>query len=678
MDRCIDDVELYLTSADKLEFARKASLFYKANVNYIVSADRQLIRAHPDDLLGFVPRTIRDCRIGKAIVEPIVSSNHELQVHIHHEHYTYNDSCRDRDTFAYLQTIRGRSFDDARFELALRLGIDTLREDGGVALDRWFFIHGHWALNASDPHECNIVREIEILKRNGCLGDFTQPSGRVHVDSRISVPYSVVPAALPKGYDTPEADPIEAAGLGGAAPERFFIWASESTHKICSIDTYSPFVQQRLKYPEITALEHAKQSVVINGVLYLKTHCHSLHPLYFAPDGLPMPHLDPLVQNELNAIFKAADKAGVAIKFMTASEVYDSVVFSPPTPKIDLVSRFGLDQGEAMEPIGLTVEFRTRDGRPAQPPQLGARQMTFPDPSLVAEPEAPGDGDEASKAEEGLVSAHIVPLSQSLREVSDGAPSRQAPILDALTLGPELMGAADVVRLNDVASIIALKAVEEMGGESSGVTGFYAPRAQQGELLQQSEVLCAHFVRSRLPTVRRVYEIGCGLGLLSTLLALRGVEAVGVERNRARLTTGQRIAEQFAPDRKSPRWIRGVFPKAVRAESGLAASVALVTNLLGSATEEQQSSFIDGLRAFGAVLIDAQRFYVRRVSKKQVNELKEKFAKAGFDEPLVAFDLGPDGHFLLFMNSRPKVRLGIYSILSRMGLSSNKPLTLAD
>jgi hypothetical protein len=403
MERCADDVQAYLDMAAPLDFARKATLFYKANVNYLTSGDRELIRADPEDLLGFVPRSARDRRIGRAIVEPIVASNHDLQVHIHHEYYTFNDTPRDADTYAYLQTPRGRSFDDRRLELAVRLGLDTLREDGGVEPARWFFVHGHWALNGSDPHECNVVREIEILKRNGCLGDFTQPAGRTHVDSRIAVPYLVDPTPLPKGYDTPQAHPTVAAGAGQGASERFFIWASELTHRTCSIDTYSPIVQLRLKSPQATALDHARSGVIIDGVLYVKTHCHSLHPLYCAPDGLPMPHADPGVQAELGALFKAADRAGIDVVFLTASEVYDQVVAAPAPAPCDLVKTFDLARGSAMEQIGCTVEFRNHRGATVTAPPLQVRLDAIPAPSLVLE----------RSAEDPVFSivAHIVPLT---------------------------------------------------------------------------------------------------------------------------------------------------------------------------------------------------------------------------------------------------------------------------
>ena len=240
------------------------------------------------------------------------------------------------------------------------------------------------------------------------------------------------------------------------------------------------------------------------------------------------------------------------------------------------------------------------------------------------------------------------------------------------------MAAEDVAKVNDGACQISLARARDMGAEASGVTGFYGPRAQQRQLLQTAEVLCANFAQTRLPKARAIYEIGCGLGLLSSLLALRGLDVVGIERNGARLASAKAIAEKVLGDMRTPRWVKGVYPGVLLRGHGLDASVALVTNLLGSATLEQQSNFVSALSAFGAVVIDVQRFYVRRTSPAQIAELTAMFASAGFDAPRLAFDLGPDGRFLLFTNPRPRRRPGVSAILSRLGASRREPLFLDD
>ncbi|MEP6966519.1 MAG: hypothetical protein ABI906_00420 [Pseudomonadota bacterium] len=679
MERGIDDVATYLQSTASLDFARRASLFYKANVNYMVSGHRGLLRADPDDLLGFLPRSPHSLRIGRAMIGPIAASAHELQIHLHHENFTYNDTARDPETFAYLQTPRGRSFDNARLELAIRLGLETVREDAAIELTRWFFVHGHWALNASDPHECTIVREIELLQRNGCLGDFTQPAGRGHVDSRIDVPYLVDPVAQPKGYDSPLANPVEAAGAGASAAGRFFIWASATTHGSCSIDTYSPSVERRLKTPEFTALDHARNAVVIDGVLYLKTHCHSLSPLYWKADGLPTPHSDPRVQAELRALFDAADVAGLEVAFQTVSETYDRILGAAAPSKRDLVEEFELRTGSPMEPIGLTVDFMTPDGARTPPPPLAPRPESLPAPSIVDPQKATEEAlDRLGSGARSPAVAYVVPLNAATSGALDDTADQA--FIDGAAALPDLMAARDVVKVNLIASRVARAQSAELGSVGSGVTNFYGSRAERGVLLQPSEVLCATFVGAWLPRAHGVYEIGCGLGVLTSLLAARGVSAIGLERNGARLATAKAIAiavmEESKGAARAPRLVRGLFPKALRRKGDLAASVALVTNLLGTATPEQQEGFIAGLRAFGAVLIDVQRFYTRRTTRRQIAELLDMFAANGFDTPRLAFDLGPDGRFMVLTNPKPRRRPGLTALLVRLGVIRDQPLLI--
>jgi hypothetical protein len=258
--------------------------------------------------------------------------------------------------------------------------------------------------------------------------------------------------------------------------------------------------------------------------------------------------------------------------------------------------------------------------------------------------------------------------------VADDARAGGESLIDAARDGPQLMAAADVVLLNERACALTLARAAELGAEASGVTGFYGPRALQTQLLQTAEVACAAFVQTRLANARTVYELGCGLGLLSSLLAMRGVRTVAVERNGARLATAKAIWATVNAGDIAPQWTKGAFPKVLRGARDLASSVALVTNLLGSATIEQQEQFIDGLRPFGAVIIDAQRFYDRRTTEAQFAELSSIFEQAGFDRPRLAFDLGPDGRFLLFTNPRPQRKAGVAALLSRLGVARSEPL----
>jgi hypothetical protein len=338
--RAVDDVEQFALRCEAIEFARRSSLFVKSNVNFAVDDGRDLHRASPEDRLGFVPRNATGRALGKAMLAPVVDLGMELQVHIHHENFVWNGTLKDPATRDYLATPLGKALGPARLELAVRLALEMLREDAGIALERWFFIHGHWALNGSDPGECTVVREIEMLMRNGCIGDFTQPAGRPHVDSRIGEPYLVKPVARAKGYDSEEAQPIAAAGA--KADDRFFLWATALPHASASIDIYSKSVEKRTEQPALLGMAQAENGVLIDGTLYVKTHGHSMAPAYWEEGGMPFPHAHPAIQRELNLMFEAADSAGVALEFLTCSEVYDEILAAKAPPSKDFVSSWNI------------------------------------------------------------------------------------------------------------------------------------------------------------------------------------------------------------------------------------------------------------------------------------------------------------------------------------------------
>lgn len=283
--------------------------------------------------------------------------------------------------------------------------------------------------------------------------------------------------------------------------------------------------------------------------------------------------------------------------------------------------------------------------------------------------------DDAPSAAANIVSSGIGAPGESL-ERREGS----GTLIDAARILPELARAADVKRVNTLAGGVATARSADLGPEDSGVTGFYGVRAREESLLRPSEILCAAFVEQKMAGVRGVYEIGCGLGVLTTLLAMRGVRAVGVERIGARLATAESIAavvlERSPGGSRRPRFVKGVFPDVLRKDTKLAASVALVTNLLGTATTEQQEGFVGGLRAFGAVLIDVERFYERRSTRDRIEELEAMFTLAGFDLPRLAFDLGSGGRFMLFTNPKPRRRLGLQALLATLGAVRDVPVSV--
>ena len=333
-----EGIELFAQAMQRIDFARRLTLFYKTPVNYALIEGRDSIYV-PGDKIGFFVRSDEDRQVANAAIGWLArESAHEFQLHVHHEYFTYNKkSLTDPDIRAWLSTPEGRALDHDRFELSLRLYLQNLEEETGRKFPRWFFVHGHWALNASDTNDCCLTREIEILHRNGCLGDFTFPAGRKGVDPRYEAPFLVRPVDAEKGYDLPQAEPESAFGSGAKAAQKFFIWASRIKHASVSIDYTSPFVRRRSDNVERAALDIIDNCYLENGTLFIKTHAHAMHPSYFETSRSPVfPHQYPGTQTILSLIFDGGASVGVESRFLTASEVYDLIVAGPFQPALDL------------------------------------------------------------------------------------------------------------------------------------------------------------------------------------------------------------------------------------------------------------------------------------------------------------------------------------------------------
>jgi hypothetical protein len=341
-NQIVDSVHNFVRATERIEFARRLSLFYKPHLNYALRREGDMKRADPEDLVGFLPRTEHEERCGRSAMGGLVSTSaHEIQLHIHHEYYTATTIHQDPAVIAWFASPLGRSLDGARLDLAIRLNRKIIQQETGQHPDRWFFVHGQWALNGSDDGSCVITNEIEILLRNGCCGDFTFPSGRPRTNPRIRAPYFCRPFDAPKGYDRAEAEPESAWGNRDAANAKFFIWAAPVAGKVCSLDYMSESSRRRLDHTERMARSLIDHSYAADGCLFIKTHAHSMHQYYFEHARAPVfPHEYPATQTLLSVIFDAAAGANIDVRFLTASEVYDLVLDAPAQPQVDLVTAY--------------------------------------------------------------------------------------------------------------------------------------------------------------------------------------------------------------------------------------------------------------------------------------------------------------------------------------------------
>ncbi len=336
------DIVDFLDQTSKLEFARRLTLFLKPAFRLAPSGEG--VRSTEGDGVGFKPLTPQEEKIHDQALAEISKSSHELQVHLHHEYYTKNEMYstqakynRDERLRQYLTEETTKELDEARFKLLIDMTLESYRRGTGLPFDRWFFVHGMWALNGSDRDVCTIDREIELLLEKGCLGDFTFPAGRMHTDPAHKAPFFCDSIDAPKCYDLAEAKPTFA--YGSKADGRFFIWSSLIKHHFSSIDYYSKEIRNGLEDLERCTRELIETSVFLDGVLYIKTHAHSMNTDYFDNIRRPIyPHFHPGVQALLGVVFDAASDAGLNVQFASAGEVYDRFTSAHYTGPTDISS----------------------------------------------------------------------------------------------------------------------------------------------------------------------------------------------------------------------------------------------------------------------------------------------------------------------------------------------------
>lgn len=595
----VDSIGHFHNIAGRIDFARRLTLFYKPHLNYALRPGDGLTRAHPDDLVGFLPRSDDEEHFGRTAMRSLATqSGHEIQVHIHHEYYTATKGHDDPAAIAWFATSLGRSLDEQRLELAIRLNREIIARETGLMPERWFFVHGHWALNASDDSSCAITNEIAILLRNGCRGDFTFPAGRAHVNPRIKVPYFCRPVNEPKGYDTPAAEPEIAYGNGAAAATKFFLWTSPAGGHHCSIDYMSASARAHLENTEQAAIALIEGAYVEGGQLFLKTHAHSMHPIYFGHSrAAVLPHQYPATQALLAVIFDAAEQAGVAVRFLTASEVYDLVAGADDKPNIDL-----------------TATYLSEPSPDRRKPVVPVRRPA-----------------EARKGDAGRWSG----------------------------MKPAFRSAAAIELVRETVGRVLQQRIELLGIEDSGAYDHYALMLRRGVKIPEFDLAALDVVRRCVPRLQTYHEIGSGIGILPFLLTLNGYSAVGIECDRRRHATAAAIWRELSVragvSSGNCRLLCGAFPEAL-ARADLARAIAIVTDFVTAQTAAQREEILVNLRRYRFVLLDLQRFCIIRDSRERQLELLDELRARGFRPIEQAND--PDGreYSLVLLENDPVPR----------------------
>ena len=619
-----DEVQRFVDTCSRLDFAARQTLFYKCPINSIFDHDpyvRRGVKADPRDGIRFTSRTERQMDVVReAMRHVVVRSEMDVQVHIHHENVTYNTAHDDQAVIDFIGSPGARHYEEQRLSLLVDLALRSIEEETGRKLDRWFFVHGHWGLNASDPGVCHLTREIAILMDHGCLGDFTIPSGRSVVNPRLEVPYFITPVDAPKGYDRQEGEPELAYGNRTARERgKFLIWSSVIKHRGASLDYHAPWLQERLEDLGGLAHEMVAQSYAVEGTLYIKTHAHSMHPNYYVnTDKAVFPHLHPPVQTLFGVLFDAAAAAGCKVDFLTVSELYD--------------------------------EFTTADFVPP-----GGAALVMPGHAPVI--------DDCVAAERRLVlKTYIVsPPGTPLGPRSDidflpliGAAAAHAPSVDEPLLPPPTDPLAHIPLIGDIAKIAVQDLIDVLGETESGAGHVYAARAAAPTFLTHYELELIQYLAAAEP-YESYYEIGCGFGAMIVALASAGMASVGIESDKRRAAGAQRVLDRtvhaFAERRfrlaAACEIVQGRFPAPLKGRD-VTRALAYCTDLTSTHTPEQRADLIAGLRCHKTVIVDLQRFVERRSTPAACAQLLAELQESGLGEGREVLNLGSGGLYVRF------------------------------
>jgi SAM-dependent methyltransferase len=318
-------VQEFAKKSKTSRFAERSSLFYHTFLPYRLDHEIAALKTPGLDAIVFERRSAADNDIVHQVMAPLeMEGQHEIHIHIHHESFTRNTGEYGGQLSRWVNAHSSAELDSLRLQKAIVLTKRLIAADIGRPIDRWAFVHGNWALNASDPSICWIEDEIALLMRHGCFGDFTFPAGRGHCDPKsILEPYTCIPLSQPKGYDLPAAVPKRISE--GAPPleaGRFFIWNSPIKADYSSLDYYSDANRERFKEPEACVKAWLERSVSIDRTLFIKTHAHSLKWEYEIQRGAnPIPHLYPPVIRLFELLERVCERAGVELEVMTVNSV---------------------------------------------------------------------------------------------------------------------------------------------------------------------------------------------------------------------------------------------------------------------------------------------------------------------------------------------------------------------
>jgi SAM-dependent methyltransferase len=569
-------------------FGRKLSLFYFPYVPYHVDptgANGSSGRRVNGDAVVFGRRSAEQDRIGREVIRPLLDQ-HEFHLHAHHEWWTRNESNLDSPVSRWVNANSTGELDSKRLDLFFSIAKDVVSYEIGRPFDRWGFVHGNWALAASDPMICTIDDELRTIMRHGGFGDFSFPAGRGHCDPKLEQPFTCLPAHGKRAFEQPTADvqPIE-AGRGALQPERFFIWNSPIKAKFSSLDYYYEPNRDLFRQNSRMVEEWLRHSVSFGNTLFIKTHAHSMfHSYQISQPGTLIPHCYPDVIKIFEELVRVCDKVGVEFRLVAVNEVMDLL-----------------------------------HSHVAQLPSVtnDAAVSQVLSPSLL----------EGIRHDHASVVQSLDKCSPSAGLATPGVTLTQSMTSDSTTAFHEI---APLER--ELASLLTDWVRNDPRGlESAG--DFYLSQIGRDHILQDYERAVFDYVITNFPSEStRIVEVGVGYGILSILLAATGYEVVAFEGSPLRLAGLQfligSMAERIPNLPAKLRTVCGWFPDALDQSmlAGDRRNVLVMTNVISTATDERQESILTAAGKFDELIIDTTRFGVQRYESDE-EQLRASIAK---------------------------------------------------
>lgn len=214
---------------------------------------------------------------------------------------------------------------------------------------------------------------------------------------------------------------------------------------------------------------------------------------------------------------------------------------------------------------------------------------------------------------------------------------------------------ADLPKINDVMMTWARQRLAAMGEIESGLLHFYASRVNDhGSLFDPYDVSLIEEILTRRGDFAHYVEAGPGVGQTMLALAVLGKSVIGVEASPRRFAALSDLTatmiRAFPEIAGRVRLENGPFP-AFPTGGDWSDSLFYAGCFTFATNTDQDEIMVEGLRRFGASIIDLTRFVLVRRTPELLAGLRDLLRRKGFAEPEPI--ASPSGEFV-FLRPLPR------------------------